>query len=69
MLYHLKPLFIRVKVDGIPVNKVFADGGAAVNLMPHALFKKIWKCGSDLRPYHMVLSNYEGKATSILGVI
>ena len=34
MMYHLKPLFIRAKVDGFPVNKVFVDGGAAVNLMP-----------------------------------
>lgn len=40
MMYHLKPLFIRVKVDGIAVKKVFVDGGVAVNLMPHTLFKK-----------------------------
>lgn len=27
MMYHMKPLFIRAKVDGIAVNKVFVDGG------------------------------------------
>ena len=69
MLYHLKPLFIRAKVDGMPVNKVFVDGEAAVNLMPHALFKKMGKCGLEIRPHNMVLSNYEGKTSSILGVI
>lgn len=40
MMYHLKPLFIRAKVDGVAVNKVFVDEGAASNLMPHTLFKK-----------------------------
>ena len=40
MLYHLKPLFIRAMVDGMPVNKVFVEGGEAVNLLPHALFKE-----------------------------
>lgn len=27
MMYHLKPLFVRVKVDGMLLNKVFLDGG------------------------------------------
>jgi hypothetical protein len=34
MKNHLKPLFIRAKVDGVGVNKVLIDGGDAVNLMP-----------------------------------
>lgn len=69
MMYHLKPLFIRGKVDGITVNKVFIDGGAAVNLMPHTLFKEMGKGGEDLRQHNMVLSNYEGKTSNIMGVV
>ena len=34
MMYHLKHLFIRSKVDGFLGNKVFGDGGVAENLMP-----------------------------------
>lgn len=34
MMYHLKPLLIRAKVNGIAVSKVFVDGGATVNLIP-----------------------------------
>lgn len=30
MMYHLKPLFIRAKVDETAVNKVFVNGGATV---------------------------------------
>lgn len=69
MMYHLKPLFIQAKVDGVAVNKVFIDGGAVVNLMPLTLLKKMGKGEEDLRPHNMVLSNYEGKTSSILGVI
>ena len=64
MMYHLKPLFIRAKVDGFPMNKVFFDGGAAVNLMPQSFLKRIGKFNTDLKPHNMVLSYYEGKNKS-----
>lgn len=38
MMYHLKPLSIREKVDGMVANKVFIDGGATINLMSDLLF-------------------------------
>lgn len=65
----MKPLFIRAKVDEIAVNKVFVGGGVAVNLMPYTLIKKMGKCDDDLRQHNMVLSNYEGKTSNILGNI
>lgn len=55
MMYHLKPLFIREKVDNIIVNKVFVDEGTAVNLMLYSLFKKIGKSDKNLRPHNMVM--------------
>lgn len=69
MMYHMKTLFIRAKVDGITVKKVFLDGGASVNLMPYTLFKNMGKCDDDLRQHNILLSNYEGKTSNILGVI
>lgn len=36
---HLKPLFIRAKVEDTTVNKILVDEGAAVNLMPHFFAK------------------------------
>jgi hypothetical protein len=61
MKNHLKPLFIRAKVEGVGVNKVLIDGGAAVNLMPQSMLPKIGKYDSDLSAHNIVLSNYEGK--------
>jgi len=51
-------------VDEIGVNKVLVDGGAAVNLMPQSLLKRIGKTDKDL-----IMSNYEGKAGHSLGAL
>ena len=66
---HLKPLYIRAKVEQVGINKVLVDGGAAVNLMPQFMLKKIGMFDTDVKPHNMVLSNYEGKIGHTLGVI
>lgn len=66
---HLKPLFIRGKVENVRVNKILVDGGATVNLMSHYMLKRIGKDDTDNKPHNMVLSNYEGKVGTIIGVI
>jgi hypothetical protein len=40
---HLKPLFVRGHIDGIPIAKMLVDGWAAVNLMPYSLYRKLGK--------------------------
>lgn len=57
----MNPFFFKSKVDNYSVNKVLVDSGASVNLMPHSLLSKTGKFYTDLKPYSMVLSNYEGK--------
>lgn len=66
---HLKPFFIKVKVDNFCVNKVLLDCGTTINLMPHSLLRKTGKFYTDLRPHNMVLSNYEDKTDHSLGAI
>lgn len=69
MKSHLKPLFTQAKINNIGVNKVLLDGGAAVNLLPQSLLKKIGLSKSDLKPHNVVLSNYEGKSGSSFGAV
>jgi hypothetical protein len=69
MNHHLKPLFIQAKINGVGVNKVLLDGGAAVNLLPQTFLSKIGIMDSDLKPHNVVLTNYEGKTGSSLGVV
>lgn len=45
------------------------DTGAAVNLMSQFMIRKIGMFDNDIKPYNMVLSNYEGKMGYTLGVI
>lgn len=65
---HIKSLLVLDKVDEVGVNKVLVDDGAAVNLMPHFLLKKIGNMDTYLTPHNMVLSYYEGNTSKALGV-
>lgn len=69
MKQHLKPIFIRSKVDEVGGNKVLIDGGVAMNLMPYFMLKRIGMFDTDLRPHNMVLSNHEGNMSYYFGVI
>jgi hypothetical protein len=53
---HLKPLFVRGHIDGIPIAKMLVDGGAAVNLMPYSLYGKLGKQDDELVKTNMTLS-------------
>jgi hypothetical protein len=53
---HLKPLFVRGHIDGIPIGKMLVDGGAAVNLIPYSLYRKLGKQDDELVKTNMTLS-------------
>jgi hypothetical protein len=38
---HLKPLYMRGHIDGVPISRMLMDGGSAVNMMPYSLFKRL----------------------------
>jgi hypothetical protein len=43
-------------IDGIPIAKTLIDGGAAVNLMPYSLYRKLEKQDDELVKTNMTLS-------------
>jgi hypothetical protein len=53
---HLKSLFVRGHIDGIPIAKMLVDGGATVNLIPYSLYKKLGKQDDELVKTNMTLS-------------
>jgi hypothetical protein len=57
LINHLKPLFVRGHIDGIPIAKMLVDGGAAVNLMPYSLYRKLGKQDDELVKTNMTLSD------------
>jgi len=40
---HLKALFVKGSVDGQPISKILIDGGAAINIMPYMMYRKLGK--------------------------
>nr|AAQ56355.1 putative reverse transcriptase [Oryza sativa Japonica Group] len=57
---HLKPLYINGYVNGKPMSKMMVDGGASVNLMPYATFRKLGRNVEDLIKTNMVLKDFSG---------
>src|SRR5688572_4341833 len=53
---HLKPLFVRGHINGIPIAKMLVDGGVTVNLMPYSLYIKLGKRDDELVKTNMTLS-------------
>ena len=69
MKSHLKPLFIKARAEGKIVKRVLVDGGAAVNLIPEHVVKKLDKSCSDLMPHNMVITDFNGKTSRSPGCI
>jgi hypothetical protein len=54
---HLKPLFVRGHIDGISIAKILVDGGAAVNLMPYSLYRKLGKQDDEIVKTNMTVND------------
>ena len=60
---HLKALYVKGFVDGMPMNKMLVDGGASINLMPYTTFCKLGKGPGDLIETDMILKDFGGNAS------
>jgi hypothetical protein len=65
---HLKSLFVRGHIDGISIAKMLVDGGAAVNLMPYSLYRKLGKQDDELVKTNMTLSGVGDSSIKARGV-
>jgi hypothetical protein len=69
MCQYLKPLYIKAHMDGRPVNRVLVDNGAAVNILPTSMLRKLLKTESDLIETDVSVSGFAGGATKTKRVI
>ena len=56
-------------MDGRPVNRVLVNNGAAVNILPTFMPKKLFKTESDLIATYVSINGFAGGATKTKGVI
>jgi hypothetical protein len=56
----LKPLYIWGHIDGKPISRMLIDGGAIVNLMSYAVFKKLGWENDELVKTNLMLNGVWG---------
>jgi len=66
---HLKALFVKGRVDGQPMTKILVDGGAAINIMPYAVYRKFGRGDQDLTKTDMMLKDFDGNVSPVKGAI
>jgi len=66
---HLKAMFVKGRVDGQPISKILIDGGAAINILPYAVYRKLGKGDQDLTKANMMLKDFEGNVSLVKGAI
>jgi len=66
---HLKALFVKGRVDGQPMTKILIDGGAAINIMSYAVYRKLGKGDQDFTKTDMMLKYFEGNVSPVKGAM
>jgi hypothetical protein len=60
---------VKGKVDGQPVSKIFIDGGAAINIMPYVMYRKLGRGDQDLTKTDMMLKDFKGNVSLAKGAV
>nr|KYP31494.1 hypothetical protein KK1_048163 [Cajanus cajan] len=63
------PTPVTLMIEGIEVNKVLVDGGAAINILPQTLLKHFGKTLADLKPHNILIYDYARKSSQPEGMI
>jgi hypothetical protein len=66
---HMKPLYIRGHLDGIPVGRMMVDEGVSINIMPVSLFEKLRHKDEDLKQTNICLSGFSGEPAEARGIV
>jgi hypothetical protein len=66
---HLKALFLKGYINGHPVNKMLVDIGAAVNIMPYSVLRRLGHSAKDLIKTNVTLSDFNGQVSETQGVL
>ncbi|KAL6981031.1 hypothetical protein U1Q18_052683 [Sarracenia purpurea var. burkii] len=66
---HLRPLYISLKANGRPIEKVLVDNGAVVNILPSKMMKLLNKTDEVLIPTEVIVSNFAGGTATVKGVL
>jgi hypothetical protein len=66
---HLKALYLKGYINSHPINKMLANTGAAVNIMPYSVLCRLGHSAEDLIKTNVMLSDCNGQASEAQGVL
>jgi hypothetical protein len=66
---HLKALYLKGYINGQPINKMLVDTGAAVNIMPYSVLRRLGHSTGDLIKTNITLSDFNGQTSEAQGVL
>jgi hypothetical protein len=66
---HLKALYLKGYINGQPVSRMLVDTGAAVNIMPYSMLRRLGRSNADLIETNVTLSDFNGQASETQGVL
>jgi hypothetical protein len=66
---HLKALYLKGYINGHPLNKMLVDTGAAVNIMPYSVLRRLGRSAEDLIKTNVTLSDFNGQASEAQGIL
>jgi hypothetical protein len=65
----LKALYLKVYINGQPVNKMLVDTGATVKIMPYSVLRRLGRSTGDLIKTNVTLSDFNGQTSEAQGVL
>ncbi|KAK1631516.1 hypothetical protein QYE76_005831 [Lolium multiflorum] len=66
---HLKALYLKGYINGQPISKMLVDTGAAVNIMPYSMLRRLGRSNEDLIKTNVTLSDFNGQPSEAKGVL
>jgi hypothetical protein len=66
---HLKALYLKGFINGLPVNKILVDTGMTVNIMPYSVLRWLGRSTGDLIKTNVTLSDFNGQTSKAQGVL
>jgi hypothetical protein len=66
---HLEALYLKGYINGHLVNKMLVNTGAAFNIMPYSVLRRLGHSAEDLIKTNVTLSDFNGQASEAQGVL
>jgi hypothetical protein len=66
---HLKALYLKGYINGQPINKMLVDTGAAVNIMPYSVLRRLGRSAGHLIKTNITQSDFNGQTLEAQGIL